>query len=73
MQFKDLSQEAKAGITHERSKNGPFISLEVFPKKTGSHIHLQRSSVMLAKGKDPDLLLFNSIREDVFKKGTLRP
>ena len=62
MQLKDLSQDAKETIIHERSKNGPFISLEDFLDRTGSHIHLQDVRILIKAG------CFDSIA-----RGTTRP
>ena len=50
MQLKDLSQEAKAGIIHERSRNGPFVSLEDFLNRTKPHTHLQDVRVLIKAG-----------------------
>jgi error-prone DNA polymerase len=50
MQLKDLSQDSKDTIIHERSKNGPFISLEDFLDRTGSHIHLQDVRILIKAG-----------------------
>ena len=50
MQLKDLSQEAKEAVIHERSKNGPFASLDAFLKRTRSHIHLQDTRVLIKAG-----------------------
>ncbi len=62
MQLKDLSQDSKDTIIHERSKNGPFISLEDFLDRTGSHIHLQDVRILIKAG------CFDSI-----VRGTTRP
>jgi error-prone DNA polymerase len=50
MQLKDLSQEAKEVIIHERTKNGPFTSLEDFLDRTGSYVHLQDARVLIKAG-----------------------
>ena len=50
MQLKDLSQEAREAIIHERGKNGPFISLEDFLNRTESHVHLQDVRVLIKAG-----------------------
>jgi error-prone DNA polymerase len=47
MQLKDLSQEAMELIIQERSKHGPFISLEDFLGRTGSHLHLQDVRILI--------------------------
>ncbi len=62
MQLKDLSQDSKDDIIHERSKRGPFISLEDFLDRTGSHIHLQEVRILIKAG------CFDSIA-----RGTTRP
>ena len=50
MQLKDLSQEAKEAIIHERSKKGPFISLEDFLDRTRPYIHLQDVRILIKAG-----------------------
>jgi error-prone DNA polymerase len=50
MQLKDLAQVAKEAIIHERSKNGPFTSLESFLKRTRPHVHLQDVRVLIKAG-----------------------
>jgi error-prone DNA polymerase len=50
MQLKDLSQEAMEVIIHERSKHAPFISLEDFLDRTGSHLHLQDVRILIKAG-----------------------
>jgi error-prone DNA polymerase len=50
MQLKELSQEAREAIIHERAKNGPFISFDSFLKRTRSHIHLQDVRVLIKAG-----------------------
>ena len=50
MQLKDLSQEAKEFIIHERTKNGQFTSLEEFLLRAGSHIHLQDVRILIKAG-----------------------
>jgi error-prone DNA polymerase len=50
MQLKDLAQEAKEAIIHERSKHGPFISLADFMERTESHLHLQDIRVLIKAG-----------------------
>jgi error-prone DNA polymerase len=62
MQLKDLSQEAKETIIHERTKNGPFISLEDFLGRTGSYIHLQDVRILIKAGC-----------LDAIARGTTRP
>jgi len=50
MQLKDLSQDAREAILHERSKRGPFVSLAEFLERTGSHIHLQDMRILIKAG-----------------------
>jgi error-prone DNA polymerase len=50
MQLKDLAQVAKETIIHERSKNGSFVSLESFLKRTRPHVHLQDVRVLIKAG-----------------------
>jgi error-prone DNA polymerase len=50
MQLKDLTQEAMEVIIHERSKHGPFLSLEDFLDRTGSHVHLQDVRILIKVG-----------------------
>ncbi|NQT55563.1 MAG: DNA polymerase III subunit alpha, partial [Desulfobacteraceae bacterium] len=50
MQLKDLSQEAKEAIIYERSKKGPFISLEDFLDRTRPYIHLQDVRILIKAG-----------------------
>lgn len=49
MQLKDLSQDAREAIIHERSRRGPFVSLADFLKRT-SHIHLQDVRILIKAG-----------------------
>jgi len=50
MQVKDLSQEAKEAIIHERGKNGRFVSLKDFLDRTGPHVQLQGVRVLIKAG-----------------------
>jgi error-prone DNA polymerase len=50
MQLMDLSQEAKEAIIHERSKNGPFSSVQNFMNRTGSSVHLQDVRILIKAG-----------------------
>jgi len=50
MQLMDLSQEAKEAIVFERSKNGPFSSLQNFMNRTASHTHLQDVRTLIKAG-----------------------
>jgi DNA-directed DNA polymerase III PolC len=62
MQLKDLSQEGLEFIIHERSKHGPFTSLDNFLLRTSGHVHLQDVRVLIKAG------CFDSIAH-----GTTRP
>jgi len=62
MQLKELSHEAKEVIVLERTKNGRFNSLSDFLDRTGHHIHLQDSRVLIKAG------CFDSV-----SNGTARP
>ncbi|MEE9613265.1 MAG: DNA polymerase III subunit alpha, partial [Desulfatiglandales bacterium] len=50
MQLKELSQEAKEAIIHERNKKGPFSSIEDFLERTGSCVHLQDVRILIKAG-----------------------
>jgi error-prone DNA polymerase len=50
MQLKELSQEAREAIIHERTRNGPFISFDSFLNRTRSHIHPQDARVLIKAG-----------------------
>ncbi|MFH1243338.1 MAG: DNA polymerase III subunit alpha, partial [Pseudomonadota bacterium] len=50
MQLKDLSREAKESVIYERSKNGPFISLEDFLFRAGSHLGPQEVRILIKAG-----------------------
>jgi error-prone DNA polymerase len=50
MQLRELSQEAREAVIHERSKNGPFLSLGDFLTRAGVHIHLQDVRVLIKGG-----------------------
>ncbi len=65
MQLKDLSQEAKEAIIHERSKNGPFASLEDFLNRTGSEVHLQDVRILIKAG------CFDTIARGITRPGLL--
>jgi error-prone DNA polymerase len=65
MQLKDLSQEATEVIIHERSKHGPFISLEDFLGRTGSHLHLQDVRILIKAG------CFDGIAHGVTRPGLM--
>lgn len=70
MQIKDLSQEAREVIIHERTKNGPFISLDSFLNRTRSHTHLQDVRVLIkggcfdsiAQGSNRPALMWQALR-----------
>jgi error-prone DNA polymerase len=65
MQLKDLSQEAMEVIIHERSNHGPFISLEDFLARTGSHVHLQDVRILIKAG------CFDSIAHGATRPGLM--
>ena len=65
MQLKDLAQEAKEAIIHERSKHGPFISLANFLDRTGSHLHLQDIRILIKAG------CFDSIAQGIPRAGLI--
>jgi len=50
MQLKELSQEAREALIHERTKHGPFVSLEDFLNRTGTHVHLRDMRVLIKAG-----------------------
>jgi error-prone DNA polymerase len=50
MQLKELSQEAREVIVHERVKHGPFTSLGNFLDRTGRQIHLQDARILIKAG-----------------------
>jgi error-prone DNA polymerase len=50
MQLKELSQEAREAIIHERTRNGPFISFDSFLNRTRSHIHPQDARILIKAG-----------------------
>jgi len=50
MQLKDLSQEGLEFIVRERSKHGPFESLDNFLPRTSGHVHLQDVRVLIKAG-----------------------
>ena len=50
MQLKDISREALDAIIRERSKHGPFTSLENFLIRTGSRVHLQDVRILIKGG-----------------------
>jgi DNA polymerase III alpha subunit len=50
MQLRELSQENLEFVIHERSKNGPFTSLENFLFRTQGHAHLQDVRVLIKAG-----------------------
>jgi len=50
MQLKGLSRDAKEDILNERTRKGPFISLENFLERTKLHIHLQDVRVLIKAG-----------------------
>jgi error-prone DNA polymerase len=64
MQLRALSQEAREVVIHERSKNGPFLSLGDFLSRAGHHIHLQDVRVLI-KGGCFDSLSQGATRPDL--------
>jgi error-prone DNA polymerase len=70
MQLKELGQEAKEAVIHERSKNGLFLSLEDFLKRTSRYIHLQDVRILIkagcfdavARGESRPALMWRALR-----------
>jgi len=50
MQLKELSKEGVEFIVRERSKHGPFTSLDNFLLRTSGHVHLQDVRVLIKAG-----------------------
>jgi error-prone DNA polymerase len=50
MQIKELSKEGVEFIVRERSKHGPFTSLDQFLLRTSGHVHLQDVRVLIKAG-----------------------
>jgi len=50
MQLKEVSQEGVEFIVRERSKHGPFTSLDHFLLRTSGHVHLQDVRVLIKAG-----------------------
>ena len=50
MQLKDLSREALEAVVHERSKQGPFASLENFLIRAGPHVHCSDVRILIKGG-----------------------
>ncbi|OQY47131.1 MAG: hypothetical protein B6240_06325 [Desulfobacteraceae bacterium 4572_87] len=50
MQLKCLSREALEAIVHERSKHGPFASLENFLVRSGPHVHHSDVRILIKGG-----------------------
>jgi error-prone DNA polymerase len=50
MQLKEVSQEGLEFIVRERSKHGPFTSLDHFLLRTSGHVHLQDVRVLIKAG-----------------------
>ena len=50
MQLKDLSREGREAVVHERSKRGPFLSLDDFLGRTKSSIHFQDVRILIKAG-----------------------
>jgi error-prone DNA polymerase len=70
MQIKELSKEGVEFIVRERSKHGPFTSLDQFLLRTSGHVHLQDVRVLIksggldsiAHGEDRPALLWKALR-----------
>jgi error-prone DNA polymerase len=63
MQLKELSHEAKEAIVFDRSRNGPFRSLDDFLLRVGQHVHLQDARVLIKAG------CFDAIAQGVDRPG----
>jgi error-prone DNA polymerase len=50
IQLKEISKEAVEFVVQERSKHGPFASLESFLFRTQGHVHLQDVRVLIKAG-----------------------
>jgi error-prone DNA polymerase len=50
MQIKELSKEGVEFIVRERSKHGPFTSLDQFLLRSSGHVHLQDVRVLIKAG-----------------------
>jgi DNA-directed DNA polymerase III PolC len=50
MQLKEVSQEGLEFLVRERSKHGPFTSLDHFLLRTSGHVHLQDVRVLIKAG-----------------------
>jgi len=50
MQLKDLSRDGMEFMVYERSRNGPFLSLEDFLLRTGRQLHFQDVRVLIKAG-----------------------
>jgi error-prone DNA polymerase len=50
MQLKEVSQEGEEFLVRERSKHGPFTSLDNFLLRTSGHLHLQDVRVLIKAG-----------------------
>ena len=65
MQLKEVSQEGVEFIVRERSKHGPFTSLDRFLLRTSGHVHLQDVRVLIKAG------CFDSITQGLSKPALL--
>ena len=65
MQIKELSREAGEKIINERDKNGPFVSIGDFFKRTDGKFHLQVVRVLIKAG------CFDSISRSVTRPGLM--
>jgi len=50
MQIKEVPQETKKAIIHEREKKGPFVSPKEFMDRTTSHVHLRDVRILIKAG-----------------------
>ncbi|MBN1849234.1 MAG: DNA polymerase III subunit alpha [Deltaproteobacteria bacterium] len=63
MQLKELSHEAKEVIVFDRSRNGPFLSLDDFLRRIGHHMHFQDVRILIKAG------CFDSINQGIDRPG----
>jgi len=81
MQLKGLSDEVVEAIVHERSKRGPFDSLEAFLVRTRPHVRLEDVKVLIkggcvdsiAQGMSRPDLMWKALRFFSRGAGTLSP
>jgi len=65
MQIKEMPQETKEAIIHEREKKGPFVSFKEFMDRTTAHVHLQDVRILIKAG------CFDSIAGDTARPGLM--